>query len=85
MEQAATDEHRTGAINMTKTKLLNNGYPHDWLKRLKRSRPIHEKEQHEIRPGYVLKLPFITDQFKNCVRYVLKKYKIAACLVNYKG
>ena len=71
---------------MTMTKLINNGYAHDWLKRSKQSRPISEKKLPEIRPGCVLKLPFIIDQFNNRARYLLKKkHEIAAHLVNYKG
>ena len=67
---------------MAKTKLLNNGYPRDWLKHRKRPRPTRKPES---RPECVLKLPFVTDRFNNHVRHLLKKHGIAARLVNYKG
>ena len=80
--EQATDEHRAESISMAKTKLLNNGYPRDWLKHWKRPRPNRKPES---RPECVLKLPFVTDRFNNHVRHLLKKHGIAARLVNYKG
>ena len=85
--------NRDEALNTTRTKLLNNGYPRVWIseveKRMSRKENNRRSEKHARSKGngsrFVLKIPFISDQFNHAVKRILTRHNAQVRLVNDHG
>ena len=82
-ETYPTSEFVQTAVNHTKSKLLNNGYPATWTS------PARPRQNKKTRPDkeslFTLKIPFLSDGFNYKIREILEQNNIPARLVNPRG
>ena len=71
------------AVNHTKSKLLNNGYPATWTS------PARPQQNNKIRPDkdslFTLQIPFLSDGFNYKIQEILEQNNIPARLVIPRG
>ena len=80
--RASTGQHRIAAIENTRMKLYNNGYPDSWLHPHNKRR---QRQKTKPTTQFILRMPFISDEFNRNVRRILNRHNIAARLINPRG
>ena len=86
-----TPEYIQDAKEKMVTRLINNGYPEQWInscvsyngKKRHKTRKKQQRVHHESL--FTLKIPFISNNINDGIRRIIKRHKIPARLVNSKG
>ena len=82
---ASTADNKDKALEKTRNKLVNNGYPVEWCRDRNLATIKKKPPPTPTCTRLTMKIPFVSDSFNQKVTGLLRKHNIPAKLVNERG